>query len=83
MYRAIAHPTRRRVLEMLRQGDRSAGDLLEARGHSRPTLSEHLRILHTMGLVSSRRRGPSMIYRLNRSALAAAAGWISQFQRGG
>jgi DNA-binding transcriptional ArsR family regulator len=80
-YRAIAHPTRRRVLEILRIGERPASQLVGAFKLSRPVLSEHLQVLRSTGLVSVRRRGTSLIYRINAAPLRQVGEWINMMQQ--
>ncbi|MCI0364420.1 MAG: metalloregulator ArsR/SmtB family transcription factor [Phycisphaerales bacterium] len=82
-FRAIAHPTRRRVLDLLRQSDRSAGELVEQGRITKPNLSVHLRVLREAGLVAYRRRGVSLNYRLNSAALASVVNWIRNFRHHG
>lgn len=83
VFRAIAHPIRRQVLEILRAGERPAAELVQDRRLTHPTLSVHLRVLRATGLVTFRRRGTSLIYRLNRAALQSATTWMSHLQRQG
>jgi ArsR family transcriptional regulator, repressor of sdpIR and other operons len=79
VFRAIAHRTRRAILERLRKGERAAGEFLTS-GLTKPTLSAHLSILRAAGLVQFRRTGTSLRYRLNRSALNLFVNWARQFQ---
>ena len=78
-FRAIADPTRRRLLEALRGGPLSVNRLAEAFPVSRPAISKHLRCLREAGLVSEERRGRRRIYRLQAGALAEVRGWIDGF----
>ncbi|MFC5748057.1 ArsR/SmtB family transcription factor [Actinomadura rugatobispora] len=72
--RAVADPTRRAILVMVRDDEVSAGDIA-ARfpGISRPAVSQHLRILVTAGLVDVRRAGNRRLYRMRPDGLAEAA----------
>ena len=72
VYKALADPTRRRILEMLRDGPMSAGDIADQVHVSKPTLSGHLNVLKAAGLVDVTRQATSMIYRLNMSVLEDA-----------
>jgi ArsR family transcriptional regulator, arsenate/arsenite/antimonite-responsive transcriptional repressor len=72
VYKALADPTRRRILEMLRDGPMSAGDIAEHVHVAKPTLSGHLNVLKAAGLVDVTRQQTSMIYRLNISVLEEA-----------
>jgi ArsR family transcriptional regulator len=64
-YRAIADPTRRRLLKYLRGGERTAGDLAEHAGIGRTALSHHLTVLKLADLVRVERRGQFQVYSLN------------------
>jgi ArsR family transcriptional regulator len=72
VYRALAHPVRRRILAMLRVRALTAGELAEAFDLAKPTLSGHFNVLKSAGLVSVERRGASLIYRANVSVLEDA-----------
>jgi ArsR family transcriptional regulator, arsenate/arsenite/antimonite-responsive transcriptional repressor len=72
VYEALAHPTRRRVLALLRAGDLTAGELAEHVAIPKPTLSGHLRVLREAGLVQGDRHGTSITYHLNASLLEEA-----------
>src|SRR5579863_3412183 len=64
-YKAIADPTRRRILKYLRGGERTAGDLAEHVGVGRTALSHHLMVLKMADLVRVERRGQFQVYSLN------------------
>jgi ArsR family transcriptional regulator, arsenate/arsenite/antimonite-responsive transcriptional repressor len=64
-YKAIADPTRRRILKYLRSGERTAGDLAEYAGVGRTALSHHLTVLKLADLVRVERRGQFQVYSLN------------------
>ncbi len=66
---ALAHPTRRRILELLKRGGMSAGDLADAFDVSKPTMSGHFAKLRAAGLIQGENRGTSTVYTLNLSAL--------------
>lgn len=69
VFDALAHPTRRKVLEMLRGGGMSAGELAEAFPVSKPTMSAHFAKLKAAGLIQGESRQGSIIYSLNLSAV--------------
>jgi DNA-binding transcriptional ArsR family regulator len=73
VFQALADPTRRAVLKLLRRGSRTAGEIADAFELSKPTLSHHFRVLQSAGLVRSERRGTSVVYTLQSSALEDAA----------
>lgn len=64
-YKAIADPTRRRILKHLRGGERTAGELAEYAGVGRTALSHHLMVLKMADLVRVERRGQYQVYSLN------------------
>jgi ArsR family transcriptional regulator len=64
-YKAIADPTRRRILQYLRAGERTAGELAEYAGVGRTALSHHLTVLKLADLVRVERRGQYQVYSLN------------------
>jgi ArsR family transcriptional regulator, arsenate/arsenite/antimonite-responsive transcriptional repressor len=72
-YRALADPTRREILRLLREGDLAAGELAGQFEISWPSVSRHLKVLEGAGLVSSARRGGNIIYTLQTSVLADIA----------
>jgi len=76
VYRAIADPSRRRILELLHQSDRSPGELLPFFRLSKPSLSQHLRTLRLAGLIRERRRGKGRPYIAAPQALRVVATWV-------
>jgi ArsR family transcriptional regulator, repressor of sdpIR and other operons len=64
-YKALADPTRRRILKYLRGGERNAGELAEYAGVGRTALSHHLTVLKMADLVRVERRGQFQVYSLN------------------
>ena len=72
-FAALADPTRREILRLLRSGSRAAGDIAREFHQTQPTISHHLRILDEAGFVRSERRGASVVYTLQASALEELA----------
>ena len=72
VYKALADPTRRRILELLREREMSAGEIAENFRLAKPTLSGHFAVLRAAGLVSSDKAGATITYRLNVSVLEEA-----------
>lgn len=68
-YKALADPTRRRILKYLRGGERTAGELAEYAGVGRTALSHHLMVLKLADLVRVERRGQFQVYTLNTTVL--------------
>ena len=79
-FEAIAEPNRRRLLDRLREGERPAGDLVEATGLSQPGVSKHLKLLREAGLVSMRPDGQRRLYRLEPNELAELDAWLKPFR---
>lgn len=69
VFEALAHPTRRAILEMLKGGSRNAGELAEAFDVSKPTMSGHFAKLREAGLIHADQRGANILYSLNLSVL--------------
>lgn len=72
VFKALSDPTRRRVLELLRSGPMTAGDLAAAFNVSKPTMSAHFAVLREAGLVASEKHGKSVVYQLQMSVLEDA-----------
>jgi DNA-binding transcriptional ArsR family regulator len=69
VFEALAHPTRRAVLEMLKGGSKSAGEIAEAFDVSKPTMSAHFAKLKEAGLIHADQRGTMIVYSINMSVL--------------
>ena len=76
----LADPTRRRLLEALREGECSVGALVELLRMSQPAVSKHLRILRQAGLASVRKDAQRRIYRLNPEGLRELDEWLEPFR---
>ena len=72
VYKALADPTRRRILELLREREMSAGELAEHFDLAKPTLSGHFAVLKAADLVQNEKHGTTVTYRLNISVLEEA-----------
>src|SRR5438067_13468617 len=79
-FSALADPTRRAVLDLLRAGTRPAGEIARAFPVSRPAISKHLRILRRAHLVEERREGRHRMYQLNPEPLKAVDTWLEQYR---
>src|SRR5215813_832067 len=79
-FHALADPTRRAVLDLLRQGRRPAGEIARAFPVSRPAISKHLRVLRRAHLVEERREGRHRLYQLNPAPLRAVDSWLEQYR---
>src|SRR3984893_1125637 len=72
VFKALSDPTRRRVLQLLRKGPMSAGELSDQFDVSKPTMSAHFAVLKEAGLVGSEKSGKSVTYWLNATVLEEA-----------
>ncbi len=78
VFAAIADPTRRSIIALLAQAERSVGELTDAVAISMSAVSQHLTVLRLAGLVRMRQVGRSHRYRLQPEALAEVSSWISK-----
>ena len=81
MFSALASPVRRRILEMLREEPRAAGEIADEFDLNRPAVSEHLQVLRNAGLVAEEPRGRQRVYHLEPGPLAEVDEWLHPFQR--
>jgi DNA-binding transcriptional ArsR family regulator len=79
-FQALADPTRRAVLDLLRRGSQPAGEIASAFTVSRPAISKHLRLLRHAHLVRERRQGRNRVYELNPEPLRAVDSWIEHYR---
>jgi ArsR family transcriptional regulator len=77
--RALADPTRREVLRLLRQGDMTAGELAGHFDLAKSTMSGHFNVLKAAGLIVSERSRTQMVYSINMSAFDDAAAAVMSF----
>jgi DNA-binding transcriptional ArsR family regulator len=69
VFEALAHPTRRAILEMLKSGSKTAGELADAFDVSKPTMSGHFAKLKEAGLIQADQRGTTIFYSINLSVV--------------
>ncbi len=74
-FKALADPTRREILRLLRKGEMTAGDLAERFDMTKPTMSHHFAVLKEADLVTSRREGQTIWYGLNTTVLEDVVAW--------
>jgi DNA-binding transcriptional ArsR family regulator len=77
----LADPTRRRILDHLRDGERSVSELVVALAVSQPAVSKHLRVLREAGFVSVRVSAQQRIYALDLEPLRAVDEWLAPYRR--
>jgi DNA-binding transcriptional ArsR family regulator len=79
-FAALADPTRRRIVELLAEGERSAGQIAAEFSTSRPGVSRHLRVLREHGLVRARGEGQRRLYSLDPAPLAELEVWLARYR---
>jgi DNA-binding transcriptional ArsR family regulator len=80
VFRCIAAPTRRRILQLLRSGESSVGDLADNFRMTRPAISKHLRVLESAGLVVARQEGTSRLLTLDARPLRVVQAWLQDYE---
>jgi DNA-binding transcriptional ArsR family regulator len=80
LYEALAEPTRRRILDLLRERPRLVGELTEHLGISQPGTSKHLRVLREAGLVTVRQDAQRRWYELRPAPLAEIDAWLEPYR---
>ncbi len=75
-FKAIADPTRREILRLLRRGEMTAGDLAERFDMTKPTMSHHFSVLKEADLLTSRRDGQQIWYGLNTTVVQDLMAWV-------
>lgn len=80
-FELVAEPTRRRILDILRDGERSVGELVQRLSMSQPGVSKHLRLLRDAGLVDVRRDAQRRLYGLRPEPLTEIDAWLEPYRR--
>lgn len=75
-FKALADPNRRKILELLSEGDKNAGEIADFFKISKPSISHHLSILKSGGLISDERQGQNIVYSLNTTVFQDVLKWI-------
>ena len=81
IFKALDDPTRRKILELLKEKDLSAGDIASHFDISKPSISHHLEILKQAELISSEKKGQFLMYSLNTSLLDNVLAWILNLKK--
>jgi DNA-binding transcriptional ArsR family regulator len=79
-FELLAEPNRRRILDLLLDGDRPVGELVDRLGMSQPSVSKHLRVLRESGLVDVRTDAQRRVYRLCPEPLAEVDAWLEPYR---
>ncbi|GAB1513030.1 ArsR/SmtB family transcription factor [Actinophytocola sp. KF-1] len=80
-FEVLAEPRRREILDLLRDGERLVGDLVERLELAQPTVSKHLKVLKGAGLVEVRQDAQRRWYRLRPAPLAEIDAWLAPYRR--
>ncbi|WP_238653020.1 autorepressor SdpR family transcription factor [Paenibacillus piscarius] len=75
-FKALADPTRRQILRLLREKDRTAGEIADFFNMSKPSISHHLNALKHAGLIQDERKGQFILYSLDSTVLEEVLGWF-------
>lgn len=75
-FKALADPTRRRILELLAQNELTAGEIAAQFDMTKPSVSHHLAILKSAGLVQDERRGQNIVYNVNMTVFQELMKWF-------
>jgi DNA-binding transcriptional ArsR family regulator len=81
LFEVLAEPNRRRVLDLLRERERTVGELVDALGMSQPAVSKHLRVLREAGLVEARVDAQRRIYTLRPEPLQDVDAWLEPYRK--
>ncbi len=76
VFKALADPTRRKILDLLKEHDLTAGEIADQFEMSKPSISSHLKILKSAGLVLDEKKGQFIIYSLNSTVLQDVIKWL-------
>ncbi len=80
-FKALADPTRRKILELLAENDRNAGEIADFFDISKPSISHHLSILKNADLINDERQGQNIIYSLNTTVFQDVVKWFFDFSQ--
>ena len=80
-FAVLAEPTRRDILDLLRDGERPVGELVDRLRLSQPAISKHLRVLRDAGLVDVRPDAQRRLYRIRPEPLAEVDEWLAPYRR--
>ena len=81
LFEILAEPNRRRVLDLLREQERTVGELVDALDMNQPAVSKHLRVLRDAGLVEARVDAQRRVYSLRAEPLADLDAWLAPYRK--
>ncbi|KRW91111.1 transcriptional regulator [Alicyclobacillus tengchongensis] len=76
VFKAMSDGTRRKIIELLKEGPKTAGEIASHFPHAQPTISRHLNVLRNANLVVDQREGTYIIYRLNTTIMQEWLAWL-------
>lgn len=76
IFKAMSDSTRRKIIELLKEGPKTAGEIADHFSYAQPTISRHLTVLKNAHLIIDQRDGNFIIYRLNKTILQEWLGWL-------
>ena len=82
-FKALSDPTRRKILELLQERDRTAGEIADCFDLAKPSISHHLNVLKNAGFILDERKGQNIIYSLNTTIFQEIMKWFFDFGKGG
>lgn len=80
LFKALNDPTRREILDLLREGDLTAGEIADRFAMTKPSISHHLDLLKQAGLVEATKEGQFIRYTLNTTVLDELLSWLMGFK---
>ncbi|GMA50090.1 transcriptional repressor SdpR [Alicyclobacillus contaminans] len=83
VFKAMSDSTRRKIIELLKDGPKTAGEIASHFSHAQPTVSRHLSVLKNANLVVDQREGTFIVYRLNTTILQEWLAWLLEHFGGG
>jgi len=78
VFKALSDPTRREILRILSHGEKTAGELAEGFDMTKPSMSHHFAVLKEAGLITSRREGQQIWYRINSTVAQDVIAWVME-----
>ncbi|OMP68122.1 autorepressor SdpR family transcription factor [Domibacillus epiphyticus] len=81
VFKALSDPTRLSIIDLLKERDRTAGDIADQFNMTKPSISHHLNTLQSAGLVLSERNGQHIIYSLNTTVFQDVVKWMMDISR--
>lgn len=75
-FKALSDPTRRQIIQLLKERDMTAGEIADRFSISKPSISHHLNVLKQARLLQDERQGQNIVYSLNMTVMQEAMGWF-------